>query len=131
MKGPLFFDGPERPDWFWIGYCEIASPDRFVVDEGEVRYIYVPLDAAARWQSRNPRSARNLELVFHPDPVHDARLASRREKYLQRAEASLAVWDHAKAQAAPAPVVPGVDTDLLRRFQKEHPKCASARAKIN
>ena len=96
MKDPMLVPAAEDPRMVWIGYPDVAAPDRFAVPDetAEIIYVYVPLDVACRWQAAGPKDRRTLHLRFHPTPEDDRRLARVRERYSRRAAAALDMWDH-------------------------------------
>jgi hypothetical protein len=95
---PLSLPDADDPRLTWVGYPEVAHPDRFAVAEGDAVYVYVPLDLACRWLAAGKDDGRRLELVFHPTAEDDARLASHRSRYLARVAKALDLWDHASAK---------------------------------
>jgi hypothetical protein len=114
MKDPMFCPNAADTHLIWVGYPDVAAPDRFAIPDAATRivYMYVPLDVACRWQACGPRDKRTLELCFHVTPEHDARLAATRNKYVPMAKRSLDLWDHAprgngeRSEKAPNPVKP-------------------------
>ena len=104
MKDPMFSPGADAPCYRWIGYPDVAAPDRFAVPDeaAQTVYVYVPLDTACRWLALGPTDVRRLELRFHRTDEDDSRLAAVREKYLPLVKRSLDLWDHAPRGGAPA-----------------------------
>lgn len=97
MKDPMLVSGAADPRFVWIGYPDVAAPDRFaVVDEkAALVYLYVPLDTACRWLAAGRADKRNLMLHFHKTAEDDARLSSVQAYYSARVARSLDLWDHA------------------------------------
>ena len=97
MKDPMFVPEATDPRLIWIGYPDVAAPDRFVVpdEEAGVLYMYVPLDIACRWRAMGPADDRNLVLRFAPTEADENRLARVRAAYSARAARALDLWDHA------------------------------------
>jgi hypothetical protein len=96
MNNPMQMQCADDRRLVWVGYPEIADPDRFgVPDEAAgVLYLYVPLDVACRWLANGPTDDRVLQIRFHRTDEDDARLARARERYAKQAARSLDLWDH-------------------------------------
>lgn len=97
MKDPMLVCDADDPRLIWIAYPDVAAPDRFAVPDeaSQVIYMYVALDIACRWLAAGKSDGRRLELRFHATTEDDLRLTRVRNRYQQRAAASLDLWDHA------------------------------------
>lgn len=100
----MLLSGADDPRLVWIGYPDVAAPDRFAVADEAMGliYMYVPLDTACRWNVEQDRLAaagadtdgRTLVLQFQRTEQDDRRLARTRDSYTARAARSLDLWDH-------------------------------------
>ena len=100
----MLLAGADDPRLVWVGYPDVAAPDRFAVADEAMGliYMYVPLDLACRWHAEQNRLAdaggsadqRTLVLQFHRTEQDDLRLARTRDSYTARAARSLDLWDH-------------------------------------
>jgi hypothetical protein len=95
VTNPLQLDNAADIKYRWIGYCSIAPQDRLIIEEGGLVYIYISLETACRF-IMNPTDERYIETIFHPEEVHDNRLAGKKRTYLHKIKQTLKTWDHSQ-----------------------------------